>query len=102
MKPGPAGYGRYDDDPEHVGCLWARSSESPCVARDGRLALDEAPDGDERTCLGCVRELRDMIEELAGAYPPAAGLDVLGEQEALADDFALAVREATEPREEET
>lgn len=100
MKLGPAGYGRYEDDTEAVGCPRARSYRSRCVARDGRQSLDPAPDGEDRLCHGCAHELRELIEELAGAYPPAAGLDVLGDEEALADDFTLMVREATEPREE--
>lgn len=94
---GPAGYGRYDDDPETVGCPRARSARSRCIARRGRLDLDPAPAGEDRICHGCAHELAELIEELAGAYPPAAGLDVLGDQESLADEFALAVREATEP-----
>ena len=100
MNLGPAGYGRYDDDPQAVGCPRARSPRSRCVARDGRQALDYAPAGEDLLCHGCAHELIGLIEELAAGYPPAAGLDVLGEQEALADDFALMVREATEPREE--
>ncbi|HXJ24458.1 MAG TPA: hypothetical protein VNH17_02100 [Streptosporangiaceae bacterium] len=99
MELGPAGYGRYDDDPEAVGCPRARSARSRCVARDGREALDPAPAGEDLLCHGCAHELLELIEELAGSYPPAAGLDVLGDQEALADEFALTVREATEPRE---
>ena len=97
---GPAGYGRYDDGLAHVACPYARSSRSRCVARDGRQALDTAPAGEERLCHGCAQELQLLIEELALEYPPAAGLDVLGEQEVLADEFALMVREATEPGEE--
>lgn len=97
---GPAGYGRYDDDPQHVGCPRARTSRSHCVARDGREALDDAPAGEERVCHGCAHGLQELIEELAGEYPPAAGLDVLGEEEALADELATAVREATEPERE--
>lgn len=98
---GPAGYGRYDDDPEAVGCPRARTPRSRCVARLGRQALDPAPYGEDLLCHGCAHELLFLIEELAGEYPPAAGLDVLGDQESLADEFALAVREATEPREQE-
>jgi hypothetical protein len=99
MELGPAGYGRYDDAPEAVGCPRARTARSRCVARDGRQALDSAPAGEDLLCRGCAHELIVLVEELAAEYPPAAGLDVLGEQEALADDFALTVREATEPRE---
>lgn len=99
MELGPAGYGRYTDDQEAVGCPRARSARSRCVARDGREALDPAPAGEDLLCHGCAHELVRLAEELAAEYPPAAGLDVLGEQQALADDFALMVREATEPRE---
>lgn len=100
MELGPAGYGRYEDVPEAVGCPRARSARSRCAARDGRQALDAAPAGEDLLCHGCAHELTELIEELAHEYPPAAGLDVLGDQEALADEFALMVREATEPREE--
>ena len=99
MELGPAGYGRYEDDPQAVGCPRARSPRSRCAARDGRQALDPAPAGEDLLCHGCAHGLLELIEELAAEYPPAAGLDVLGEQEALADEFALMVREATEPRE---
>lgn len=94
---GPAGYGRYDDNPQAVGCPRARTARSKCVARDGRQALENAPPGEDRICRGCAHDLFEMIEELAREYPPAAGLPVLDEQEVLADEFALMVREATEP-----
>lgn len=100
MPLGPAGYGRYDDDPEAVGCPRARSYRSKCVARQGRQALDPSPAGEDLICHGCAHTVFEMTEELAREYPPAAGLDVLGDQAALADEFALMVREATEPREE--
>lgn len=99
MNLGPAGYGRYTDDPRAVGCPRARSYRSKCAARDGRKALDPAPAGEELVCHGCAHPLLELTEELAAEYPPAAGLDVLGDQLVLADDFALMVREATEPRE---
>lgn len=90
---GPAGYGRYDDDPEYVGCPWARSDMSPCVARDGHLALDV-----EDLCTGCANGPGYLIEDLAGEYEPARELLARGDPVTLADEFALAVREATEPR----
>lgn len=62
MSAGPGGYGRYDDDPEHVGCPRARTSETPCVARDA-YALD-----DRELCLGCDRRpdrlLRELVREV--------------------------------------
>ena len=37
MSKGICGYGRYDDDPNCVGCPRARSDMTPCIARDGHL-----------------------------------------------------------------
>jgi hypothetical protein len=45
---GPLGYGRYDDDPEHIGCPRAQSDMTPCVARDGKLAC-----ADDGKCVNC-------------------------------------------------
>jgi hypothetical protein len=57
---GPGGYGRYDDDPGHVGCPRAASDMTPCMARDGKLAL-----ADDGVCVGCganpAEELRDLV-----------------------------------------
>lgn len=39
---GPYGYGRYDNDPEYVGCPRARTDMTPCIARDGGTALADA------------------------------------------------------------
>lgn len=55
---GPGGYGRYDDDPEHVGCPRARSSDTPCAARD-EGALD-----DHGLCVGCDRRPAQLLREL--------------------------------------
>lgn len=90
---GPGGYGRYDDDPGHVGCPWARTSESPCIARDGRLALDDAPD---EVCVGCSHTPEHHVEDLALYYEPAGNI-VAGDPAAVADEFAGMVREMTEP-----
>ena len=89
---GPAGYGRYDNDPAYVGCPYARSSRSPCIARQARLALD-----DDMTCRGCALSPEELAGELAEAYDPARGLLVTGDPVTLADEFAEMVREATEP-----
>ena len=95
---GPAGYGRYDDDPAYVGCPWARSDMSPCIARDGAAAL--SPDADP-VCVGCANDPAFLMQDLAAEYPPAAGIPSAGEPVELAALFASAVREATEPPEQE-
>lgn len=55
----PGGYGRYGDDPSHVGCPRAQTDMTPCVARDGEPALD---DGGE--CVGCGRRPVELLVEL--------------------------------------
>lgn len=68
MARGVAGYGRYDDDPGCVACPWAKSDMTPCIARDGRLALA----GDPPTyCLGCGQYLSELWHDLAGVHDPA-------------------------------
>lgn len=95
---GPAGYGRYDDDPGYIGCPWAKSDMSPCIARDGRLALSS---GMRQVCVCCGNTPEYLIEDLAGAYQPAEDLLAGTDPAAMADDFREAVREATEPGREE-
>jgi hypothetical protein len=94
MTKGPAGYGRYDDDLAHVGCPWARSDMTPCVARDGQLALSS---GTEEVCVGCGHDPEYLAEDLAEEYEPARELLTAGDPVTLANAFAEAVREATEP-----
>jgi hypothetical protein len=55
------GYGRYGDDPNHVGCPRARSDMTPCAARDGRTAEDEG------VCVGCGVNVADALTELVRA-----------------------------------
>ena len=96
MTKGPAGYGRYDDDLSVVGCPYARTDRSECVARDGRTALDR---GDR--CRGCGFTPEDLAQELAGEYDPARELLPLVDPVTLADEFAEMVREMTEPERQE-
>lgn len=98
MTRGPAGYGRYDDDPAHVGCPWAGSDMSPCVARDGRLGLHDCDLDDEpAVCAGCWNTPEFLAEDLGEEYGPARALRAAGDPVTLADELAAMVREATEP-----
>lgn len=58
MTAGPGGYGRYDNDSEHVGCPRARTPETPCAARD-KYAVD-----DHGLCVGCDRPPAQLLREL--------------------------------------
>lgn len=59
MTKGPLGYGRYADDPGHVGCPRAKSDMTPCVARDGKLAC-----ADDGVCVACGAHPADLLKEL--------------------------------------
>lgn len=52
-------YGRYDDDPKHVGCPRAKTDMTPCVARDAWTAQD-----DDGECVGCGRKPADLLTAL--------------------------------------
>jgi hypothetical protein len=70
MTRGILGYGRYDDDPEHVGCPRAHSDMTPCVARDGHLAL-----ADSGECVMCGANPADLLAELVKAATAPGALD---------------------------
>lgn len=89
----PAGYGRYRDDPDHVGCPRAKSDMTPCIARDGALAL-----ADDGVCVGCGGEPRPLLIELADAYRPAADDLHLADPKRVADMLKHHVRSATDGR----
>ncbi len=68
MSKGPGGYGRYDDDPEWIGCPRAKTDMTPCVARDGHVgALDDG------LCVGCGENPADLlsalVKEITAARP---------------------------------
>ncbi len=56
-----------------IECPRARSSMTPCVARDGRLALDDGCDlpRRERQCVGCGGDPRELLRDLGDRYAPA-------------------------------
>lgn len=53
------GYGRYNDDPECIGCPRAKSYMTPCVARDGKLACLDTGE-----CVGCEKHPANLLKEL--------------------------------------
>jgi hypothetical protein len=63
MAKGVCGYGRYDDDPQIVGCPRAKSDMSPCLARDGRIALWDSTEQHSQ-CVGCSADPFDLMVEL--------------------------------------
>jgi hypothetical protein len=62
VTKGPLGYGRYNDDPAYIGCPRAQSDMTPCVARDGHLAV-----ADSGVCVACGSNPADLLAELVRA-----------------------------------
>lgn len=58
---GILGYGRYDDEPECIGCPRAKTDMTPCAARDGRTAVEAG------VCVGCGVNVADALAELVRA-----------------------------------
>ena len=56
-----------------IECPRAKSLMTPCIARDGHLALDDGNDFPrrERECVGCGGDPRELIRELGDRYAPA-------------------------------
>jgi hypothetical protein len=51
-----------------IDCPRAKTWMTPCIARDGRLALS---DGRAGVCVGCGRSPGDLLRDLAERYPAA-------------------------------
>lgn len=96
MARGVAGYGRYDSDPEMVGCPWAKSDMTPCIARDGHLA--QAPSRKGPQCAGCGNTLAYLYRDLASDYKPARGIPVISDPDSDATRFRNIVYRATAPQ----
>ena len=89
MTIGPAGYGRYNDDPGEVGCPRAQSYMTPCVARDRRLALS-----DDGVCVGCGADPVELLAELRRVVD--AKQTVTTDPRHAADQLTVLVREVTQ------
>lgn len=86
------GYGRCSDDPQHVGCPRAHSDMTPCIARDGQLAL-----ADDDRCVGCNDapwRLLVEVKKAAKLSPPARSQG----PSHYADQLAKIVRRITATR----
>lgn len=92
MTLGPAGYGRYNDSPEHVGCPRAKSDMTPCIARDGHTAL-----ADDNVCVGCGSDPLALLEQLARAAGLSTERHTEMDEPAMADLLKSVVWDVTEP-----
>lgn len=75
-----------------IDCPRARSFMTPCIARDGRLALDDV----EMECVGCSITPKAAMADLAGRFPPAKSHLQSNNSLTLADRFRDRVAEYVE------
>lgn len=83
------GYGRYGDPPPHVRCPRAASDMTPCIARDGQLAL-----ADDGRCVGCDGDPCELLDELRHAVTGKRRASVVVPKHA-ADKLTALVRQVT-------
>jgi hypothetical protein len=67
-------------DRSQVSCPRERTFMTPCIARDGSLAL-----ADDKTCVGCGVDPADELTSLAKRYPPAGKAWVFTTMDEVAD-----------------
>ena len=67
-------------DRSQVSCPRERTFMTPCIARDGSLAL-----ADDKTCVGCGVDPADELASLAKRYPPAGKVWVFTTADEVAD-----------------
>lgn len=91
---GPLGYGRYNEDPEYVGCPRAKSDMTPCVARDGQLALSPDSVDPLADCVFCMAHPAVLLIELAREVKRPEWIMRDGH---VADLLRDLVREVTDP-----
>jgi hypothetical protein len=63
----------------NINCPRARTWMTPCVARDGSLAV-----ADDGVCVGCGADPEELLHELATRYPKAGSYTPSGAREAAA------------------
>lgn len=95
---GILGYGRYDDDLQHVGCPRAATDMTPCVARDGSLACTDAP---EALCVGCGKSPSALLGGLQSALGKEVRSPYAPTRHDAADQLRVLVREVTAPFEDQ-
>jgi hypothetical protein len=55
----------------NIDCPRARTGMTPCIARDGRLALSDHDDIRPLTCVGCSADPCRLLLDLSERYVPA-------------------------------
>ena len=85
--PKVLGYTRYEDEQQVVVCPRAETRTTPCIARDGALALSE----DEGLCVSCGCSPWQELVNLRGDLPAEPASD--------ANELQQLVRRVTAPQE---
>lgn len=80
---------------EIIFCPRARSDWTPCIARDGALAL-----ADDGVCVGCGHQPSELLKDLALRHEPARRYLQTRSPEKLADRLREQVAEYVEATDE--
>jgi hypothetical protein len=76
----PLGYGRYADDPAHIGCPRAKTDMTPCVARDGECSaahrVEDHPLAGQ-VCVGCGLSPSDLLRDIVRHVTEAPAREVV-------------------------
>lgn len=76
---------------ESIDCPRAKSGMTPCIARDGRLALTD--ETSEANCVGCWEDPFRLLYSLGNKYPPAKKYRQTKDAEHCADRLKEMVNE---------
>lgn len=75
---GLCGFGRYEDSPDHIGCPYAKSDMTPCVARDGACALAINKNTTDSKCVGCGQDPVEMLVDIVKEISKIESKDKIG------------------------
>jgi hypothetical protein len=84
---------------DEIDCPRARSFMTPCIARDGTLALAGDGQDDPYDCVGCGAKPRPLLLELAQRYKPARRYIQTKDARACATRFKQLVADYVEAKE---
>lgn len=76
----------------YIDCPGAQSAWTPCIARDGSMALAEHYASGKKVCVGCEASPISLLGDLAERYEPAIK-DLTSNRDKAADALQVRVKE---------
>jgi len=81
---------------DDIDCPRAKTWMTPCVARDGHLAIDDPAARGGGVCVGCGSDPRELLVDLAERYEPARRYLQTHDRATCADTLTRLVAEYVE------